>query len=46
MRAVTLLLGIAVLASIAITFVVDSAGRATELILHQNGADQHARRVQ
>jgi CubicO group peptidase (beta-lactamase class C family) len=28
-----------------ITFVTDSSGRATELILHQNGLDQHARRV-
>jgi serine-type D-Ala-D-Ala carboxypeptidase/endopeptidase len=29
-----------------ITFVVDSAGRATELILHQNGVDRSAKRVQ
>ena len=28
-----------------ITFVVDQQGRATELILHQGGADQHAKRV-
>jgi hypothetical protein len=28
-----------------ITFVTDSQGRATELILHQNGLDQHAKRV-
>jgi len=28
-----------------ITFVTDSAGRATELILHQGGQDQHAKRV-
>jgi hypothetical protein len=29
-----------------ITFLTDSQGRATELILHQNGADHHAPRVQ
>jgi len=29
-----------------ITFVTDSSGRATELILHQNDADPHAKRVQ
>ena len=29
-----------------ITFVTDAQGRATELILHQAGADQHARRVE
>jgi CubicO group peptidase (beta-lactamase class C family) len=29
-----------------ITFVTDAQGRATELILHQSGADQHARRVE
>jgi hypothetical protein len=29
-----------------ITFVTDVQGRATELILHQGGADQHARRVE
>ena len=29
-----------------ITFVTDAQGRATELILHQGGADQHARRVE
>jgi CubicO group peptidase (beta-lactamase class C family) len=29
-----------------ITFVTDSAGRATELILHQGGMDQHAKRVE
>jgi CubicO group peptidase (beta-lactamase class C family) len=29
-----------------ITFVTDSNGRATELILHQNGLDQHAKRSQ
>jgi hypothetical protein len=29
-----------------ITFVTDAQGRATELILHQGGADQHAKRVQ
>lgn len=28
-----------------ITFVTDSSGRATELILHQNGLDQHAKRL-
>ena len=28
-----------------ITFVNDSSGRATELILHQNGLDQHAKRL-
>lgn len=28
-----------------ITFVTDSNGRATELILHQNGLDQHAKRI-
>ncbi|MBZ5695234.1 MAG: serine hydrolase [Acidobacteriia bacterium] len=28
-----------------ITFVTDGSGRATELILHQNGFDQHAKRV-
>ena len=29
-----------------ITFVTDSQGRATELILHQGGRDQHAKRVE
>jgi CubicO group peptidase (beta-lactamase class C family) len=29
-----------------ITFVTDSSGRATELILHQNDEDQHAKRIQ
>jgi CubicO group peptidase (beta-lactamase class C family) len=29
-----------------ITFVTDATGRATELILHQGGADQHAPRVE
>jgi D-alanyl-D-alanine carboxypeptidase len=29
-----------------ITFVTDGQGRATELILHQGGADQHAKRVE
>ena len=29
-----------------ITFVTDSSGRATELILHQGGLDQHAPRVE
>ncbi|HKN61388.1 MAG TPA: serine hydrolase, partial [Candidatus Acidoferrales bacterium] len=29
-----------------ITFVTDGAGRATELILHQGGRDQHAKRVE
>jgi hypothetical protein len=29
-----------------ITFVTDSAGRATEIILHQGGMDQHAKRVE
>ena len=29
-----------------ITFVTDNAGRATELILHQNGLDQHAKRFE
>ncbi len=28
-----------------ITFVTDGSGRATELILHQNGLDQHAKRM-
>jgi len=28
-----------------ITFVTDSQGKATELILHQNGLDQHAKRI-
>ena len=28
-----------------ITFVTDASGRATELILHQNGIDQHAKRT-
>lgn len=28
-----------------ITFVADGNGRATELILHQNGLDQHAKRI-
>ncbi|HXX20670.1 MAG TPA: serine hydrolase [Candidatus Acidoferrum sp.] len=29
-----------------ITFVTDSSGKATELILHQNGLDQHAKRTE
>jgi CubicO group peptidase (beta-lactamase class C family) len=29
-----------------ITFIADSQGRATELILHQGGRDQHAKRVE
>lgn len=29
-----------------ITFVTDSQGRATELILHQGGADNHAKRIE
>jgi serine-type D-Ala-D-Ala carboxypeptidase/endopeptidase len=29
-----------------ITFVTDTQGRATELILHQNGLDQHAKRIE
>jgi CubicO group peptidase (beta-lactamase class C family) len=29
-----------------ITFVVDSQGRATELVLHQGGRDQHAKRAE
>jgi serine-type D-Ala-D-Ala carboxypeptidase/endopeptidase len=29
-----------------ITFVTDSDGRATELILHQNGLDQHGKRLE
>jgi serine/threonine protein kinase len=29
-----------------ITFVTDRSGRATELILHQNGRDQHGRRIE
>jgi serine-type D-Ala-D-Ala carboxypeptidase/endopeptidase len=29
-----------------ITFVTDASGRATELILHQNGRDQHAKRTE
>jgi D-alanyl-D-alanine-carboxypeptidase/D-alanyl-D-alanine-endopeptidase len=28
-----------------ITFVTDASGRATELILHQDGADHHAMRI-
>jgi hypothetical protein len=28
-----------------ITFVTDGQGRATELILHQGGRDQHAKRM-
>jgi len=28
-----------------ITFVTDAQGKATELILHQNGMDQHAKRI-
>jgi serine-type D-Ala-D-Ala carboxypeptidase/endopeptidase len=31
---------------IQITFVTDGQGRATELILHHGGADQHAKRVE
>jgi hypothetical protein len=29
-----------------ITFVTDSTGRATELVLHQGGLDQHAKRTE
>ncbi|HLW43995.1 MAG TPA: serine hydrolase [Candidatus Acidoferrales bacterium] len=29
-----------------ITFVTDAAGHSTELILHQGGADQHAKRIE
>jgi CubicO group peptidase (beta-lactamase class C family) len=29
-----------------ITFVTDSQGRATELVLHQNGQDRHAKRIE
>ncbi len=29
-----------------ITFVTDSKGRSTELILHRNGEDQHAKRIE
>lgn len=29
-----------------VTFVTDSHGRATELILHQGGLDQHAKRLE
>jgi serine-type D-Ala-D-Ala carboxypeptidase/endopeptidase len=29
-----------------ITFVTDSTGRATEIVLHQNGADLHGKRVE
>jgi len=29
----------------SITFVVDDQGRATGLVLHQNGADHEAKRV-
>lgn len=29
-----------------ITFITGSAGRATELVLHQNGLDQHAKRAE
>ena len=29
-----------------ITFVTDDRGRATELVLHQSGADQRAKRVE
>jgi hypothetical protein len=28
------------------TFVTDGNGRATELILHQAGMDQHAKRIE
>ncbi|MGB7081668.1 MAG: hypothetical protein WBD54_08510, partial [Candidatus Acidiferrales bacterium] len=28
-----------------ITFVTDASGRATELVLHQGGIDQHAKRI-
>ncbi len=33
-------------ADVQITFVTDSQGRATELILHQNGQDRHAKRIE
>ncbi len=33
-------------ADVQITFVTDSHGRATELILHQNGQDRHAKRIE
>ena len=29
-----------------ITFVTDDSGKATELILHQNGQDQHAKQIE
>jgi hypothetical protein len=29
-----------------ITFVTDDSGKATELILHQNGQDQHATQIE
>jgi Domain of unknown function (DUF3471) len=29
-----------------ITFVTDSQGRATELVLHQGAQDQHAKRIE
>ena len=29
-----------------ITFITDSSGHATELILHQNGLDQRAKRIE
>lgn len=34
------------IADVQITFVTDSQGRATELILHQNGQDRHAKRIE
>lgn len=33
-------------ADVQITFVTDTQGRATELILHQNGQDRHAKRIE
>ena len=33
-------------ADVQITFVTDGQGRATELILHQNGQDRHAKRIE
>lgn len=33
-------------ADVQITFVTDSQGSATELILHQNGQDRHAKRIE
>ena len=31
---------------VQITFITDASGRATELVLHQSGLDQHAKRTE